>query len=164
MPRGLCLLPPLNDYSLVKSSPISPDFLDTRNPLCNNQNSTLTHSTDFFFFVVPDICHIITLTCFDGLISRRTAHAPQHRRLLLYFHIHIIYGRDYRYLAIWLVNAACSKIFPLMLSHHPLAVRAERYGKIGTYIGAMGDVVIFLYRRYARGEGRREQRREGARD
>jgi hypothetical protein len=42
-------------------------------------------------------------------------------------------------------------------SHHSLAIRVERYRKIGAYIGAMGDVVIFV-------RGRREERREGARD
>jgi hypothetical protein len=46
-----------------------------------------------------------------------------------------------------------------MPSHHSLAIRVEIYEKMVAYIGAMGDVVIFLYR-YVRGEGRQEERRE----
>jgi hypothetical protein len=47
---------------------------------------------------------------------------------------------------------------PPMPSHHSLAIRVEIYEKMVAYIGAMGDVVIFLYR-YVRGEGRQEERR-----
>jgi len=54
---------------------------------------------------------------------------------------------------------------PPMPSHKSLAIRVERDEKMSGYIGAMGDVVVFLYRRYVRGEGRREERREeGTRD
>ena len=61
---------------------------------------------------------------------------------------------------IWLVCASHVQIeMPLFKpSYHSLAIHVERYEKVGGCIEAMRDVVIFLYRRYVRGEGRREDR------
>jgi len=127
---------------------------------CNNQNGTLTHSTDkFFHFFVPDI-----MPHYHPHWSRRTefltdcAHALQHWRFLLYLHTHVIYGRNYRYLASQCV--ACSKRLTPTPSHHSLAIRMERYIKMGACIKAMGDVVILLCLRDVRDEGRREERKE----
>lgn len=66
-----------------------------------------------------------------------------------------MYGEKYRYLV--------SRVQRGLPSHHSLAIHVERNGKkIGAFIEAMGDIVIFLYRRYvsARDEGRRVETRE----
>jgi len=109
----------------------------------------------FFYFVVPDIMSHYHPHLFRwSKILTDCAFAPQHRRLLLYFvYTLVIYGKIFG----WLVR----RMFKDKLSHHCLAIHVERYEKVGGYIGTMGDVVIFLYRRYVRGgEARRQTRKE----
>lgn len=67
--------------------------------------------------------------------------------------MHTIYRRNYRYLATF-------KYCRPMLSHHSLAIHEERSEETGVYIGAVGDVVIFPYRRWMRGEDTEQTRRK----